>query len=178
MTNSSIEVSKLKNGSKLLIYYVRMYLDSLVWLNNTSQVTNGWNFLYNSVLESHLIFSRLLIEFLTSEVKQVDDVFAVMYFADTGFSPFPKESTILEVYRKRVSKLSAHITVINYPDFKIKSNQFFEIKTIAAVLVPLLQEFFDMVAPEKIDDGIHEFAQQLLSQNSPLGSGRPISPST
>lgn len=179
MTDSSIKMSKLKNGSKLLIYYLRMYLDSYDWLTEQSQIPPGWDFQYNAVLEAHLIFTRLLIEFVTRKVKgKDDDVFAAMYFADAGSSPFPKNSALLKGHMKRISKISAHITVVDYPNFEIKSCQSFEIYVIAAELKPLLKEFFDKVAPGKVDGGIQEAAQHLLSQSSLLGSVRSISPST
>ena len=78
------EVDKLKQVSRYLIYYIRMYFETLDWLNNNSRI-EGWDLTRNAILDAHLQYSRNLIEFLTEKGNHDDDISAYSYFENAEY---------------------------------------------------------------------------------------------
>lgn len=155
-----------------------MYIDSLNWLNNHLKDYSEWDVERNAILEAHLLYSRVLIEFVTSDDSRAKDRFAKSFFIVELNQSFPVKSTSLNKYKNKISKQLVHITLDMYPDFKIKSKQKFEINRIANELVPLLITFFDEVQQDKIDKKAKDNALIFLHEYSPLDSSIEVGPST
>ena len=168
----------LINTSKLLIYYIRMYIESLYWLNNHLKDFSEWDFDCNGILDAHLLYSRVLIEFVTGNYPRAKDRFAKSFFIVDLNQRFPVKSTSLNKYKNEISKQLVHITLDMYPGFKIKSKQKFEINRIANELVPLLITFFKEVPQDRIDKKAKDNALKLLLEYSPLDSSLELGPST
>lgn len=157
-----------------------MYLETLDWLNDHRTTSQGWNFPGNSILDAHLVYSRLLIEFIISPVKKdrPKDRFAISFFVDTDDPPFPVKSNILSNYKSKIDKQLAHVTVDMYPEFMIKSEQGYEVNQIADELVPHLIYFFNSVPVEKMYDDIKEHALNLLQNYQSFDQSKELHPST
>lgn len=174
------ETEKLVNASKLLIYYIRMYRETLDWLNHHRTSSQGWDFQGNSILDAHLLYSRLLIEFIigTPKKKRSSDRFVISFFGDMENPPFPVNSDTLKKYKGKIDKQLAHITVDMYPEFMMKSEQVYEVNEIANELVPLLINFFELVPAEKIHDSLKEQAMTLLQDRPSFDLSKGWHPST
>ncbi len=165
------EVDKLKQVSRYLIYYIRMYFETLDWLNNNSRI-EGWDLTRNAILDAHLQYSRNLIEFLTEKGNHDDDISAYSYFENAEL--FPVQCPLLNKYRKKLSKQIAHVV----HGFPIKSEQKFEIYKIAEDLRQLLVCFFMNVQDVKIFPGIKQESLERLQLYQINIANDDISPST
>lgn len=174
----SEEDQNLINASRILIYYIRMYFDSLDWLKENTQEKEGWDFFRNAILEGHLLYTRILIEFITKRPKYPSDRFAVSYFYDSVEPPFPIYSKKLVEYKNLLDKQLAHITSGSTRDFKIKSHQTYEVFSIANELLPHLQYFFELVPEDRIYTKIKLTPIQIFRHPLVLYSPLDISSST
>jgi hypothetical protein len=156
------EDENLVNASRILIYYVRMYIESLDWIKENYLVESGWDFLRNAILEVNLLYSRILIEFVIKKPKYSSDKFASSYFYDSSAPPYPVNSPILEEYKNILDKQLAHITTGGPFGFKIKSQQGYQIYVIADELIPHLKNFFELVSEDRIDSKAKEDAFRIL----------------
>ncbi len=74
---------ELQIGSQYFRYHVRMYVETLLWLQDRPASTE-WDTVRNAILEDHLVHTRVLINFLSKLEKRErkNDVLAVDYFHD------------------------------------------------------------------------------------------------
>lgn len=85
---------KLRIGSQYLRYHVKMYAETLLWLQDHIDQPTGWDTAWNAILENHQVHARVLINFLCkSERKYPTDVLAIDYFHDhpNVFKPLQDE---------------------------------------------------------------------------------------
>ena len=157
-----------------------MYRETLDWLSHHRTSSQGWDFQGNSILDAHLLYSRLLIEFIigTPKKKRPSDRFARSFFGDKENPPFPVESGFLSNYKSKIDKQLAHVTVDMYPEFMIKSEQGYEVNQIADELVPHLKYFFNSVPVGKMYDDIKKRALNLLQNYQSFDQSKELHPST
>ena len=156
------EDENLINVSKILVYYIWMYMDSLKWLNENKENPSINNFFFNSILEGHLLYTRVLIEFLTKESKYSDDRFAESFFYDMATNPYPISLKYFDDYKTTLDKQIAHLTLGEASEFKLKSFQKYKIFQVAELLIPELRNFISLLPDQRLDGEAKENSMKLL----------------
>ena len=157
---------KLQFASRYLVYHVRMYAETLLWLQSNKDKPDSWVTIRNSVIESHLVHSRILINFICNASSQYPtDVLALDYFYDTPTLFTPLESEFLKNQAKDIGGHLVHLTTKPMP--KLKSEQEWFVGETAQKLVPALKEFFVKVAEAKFEKGVKSECLVHLARLNP-----------
>jgi hypothetical protein len=143
---------ELREVSRHLVYHVRMYVETLLWLQGRLRPA-GWDTEWNAMLEDHLVHARLLSEFLVARKrKRDDDVIALDFFHDQRADWKLPLDNFLRSERDDIGGHLMHITVKGDP--LLKSERGWGVGLIANALVPLIREFFDHVPQSRLAEGI------------------------
>lgn len=138
--------AQLALSSAHLIYHVRMYVETFLWLQEHPR-PETWDTVRNAVLETHLIHTRVLIHFTQRETsKEETDVLAVDYFHDCpgDFSPLTNDFLL-----KQAQKVGGQLVHLTTKSSLLKSEQEWQIGEIAKALVPALQGFLSVISIER-----------------------------
>ena len=157
---------QLKMGSQYFRYHVRMYVETLLWLQDRP-TSIEWDTVRNAVLEDHLVHARVLINFLSKFEKRErkDDVLAIDYFHDCRDVFQPLRDDFLKSQADNIGGYLVHVTTKPMP--KLKSKQEWLIRETAINLVPGIKTFLFGVPENRLADG---------AKNECLGYLRKISP--
>ena len=158
---------KLQFASRYLVYHVRMYVETLLWLQSNKEKPDGWDGIRNAIIEAHLVHSRILINFICNENSQYPtDVLGLDYFHDTSNIFIPLQSEFLKEQANNIGGQLVHLTTKPMP--KLKSEQEWPIKPIANELVPALKVFFGKVSEIRFEkDAKFECLEHLAKLNPP-----------
>lgn len=144
------EKSELQLASDYLEYHVRMYADAYhLFLSFRSTPKNSYDpATANSLLESHLIHTWLIFDFLSRESTSFEtDVLAIDFFSDAPEKYEPLKDSYLEEWRRKLGSRIAHLSIEAEP--LLKSQQTWPIKKIAKRLIPALRKFLRK-APDEL----------------------------
>lgn len=97
MVTSKTE-KELKVASSYFVYHLRMYVETLIWLHENDN-PNNWDNVRNSIIESHLIHLRVLIQFFKKKPNNHKDT-------DINYEDFLDESDSSFISSIRVTKQS------------------------------------------------------------------------
>ena len=163
---------QLRFASKYFIYHVRMYVETLLWLQSHAR-PEGWDTVRNAVLETHLIHERVLINFISNSIAKDTDVLAIDYFHDSPYDFHPLQDDFLHSQAKSIGGQLVHLTTKGIP--KLKSEQEWYIRNTVAKLVPALKEFLGNVTESRLTNAIRTECLVHLAKLSPPES--PVSES-
>jgi hypothetical protein len=154
---------ELQMGSQYLRYHVRMYVESLLWLNQHASATT-WDTVRNAVLEDFLVHTRVLAKFLMGDGASArdDDVIALDYFHDKSGAYQPLASALVKAQAAEIGGHLVHITKKPMP--KLKSQQEWQIDDPVKELVPALNAFFNSVPDARVVPGLKKECLDLLSR--------------
>jgi hypothetical protein len=169
----------LRIGSQYLIYHIRMYVETLLWLQANETRPEGWNTIRNAILEDNLVHARILIHFVCNPNKQTNtldtDMLAVDYFHGRS-SVFPLNSGFLIMQAKNIGGHLVHLTTRAIPD--LKSQQEWDISGIACRLVPALNQFLEAVPEERVVTGVRKDSLAFLARLSSSEETNPLRATT
>jgi len=154
-------IGKLFIGSKYFRYHLKMYIETIIWLNKNSQ-PSSWNTEWNAILEDHLVHARVLINFLTKTSGRNTDVLAIHYFGDQRENFKPLNSEFLNSQVEDIGNHLVHITTSSMPD--LKSQQTWLTKEIAISLIPAIGSFLVIVPQTGLADGVKNDCLNYLAQ--------------
>jgi hypothetical protein len=165
MSNSNTHTDKqLLIASKYFIYHIKMYVETLLWLQSHEQ-PNEWDTVRNAILESHLIHERVLINFIcNSTTKQYTDVLAIHYFRDSPNDFYPLKDELLNSEAKSIGGQLVHLTI---KSTSLKSEQEWQIREVANKLVPTISGFLDNVVETRFTKDVKVECLQHLAKISP-----------
>ena len=157
---------ELQIGSQYLRYHIRMYVETLLWLQN-HLASAGWDTVRNAILEDHLVHARVLINFLSKgdAHDRKDDVIAVDYFHDLPGIYQRVQDVLLESQADDIGGHLVHITKKPMP--KLKSEQEWLIRETAGKLAPALETFLKLVPAKRLVDGAKEECLVQLKKVKP-----------
>ncbi len=157
---------ELQIGSQYFRYHVRMYVETLLWLQDRPASTE-WDTVRNAILEDHLVHTRVLINFLSKFEKRErkNDVLAVDYFHDRRDMFQPLSDDFLKNQADNIGGYLVHITTKSMPNLKSKQEWF--IRETALKLVPAIKTFLFAALENRLVDG---------AKNDCLGYLRKLSP--
>jgi hypothetical protein len=156
---------QLHIGSKYFRYHVRMYVETLLWLQDQISPV-GWDTVRNAILEDHLIHARILINFLSKfdAHERKDDVLAIDYFHDIHGAFQLLQDDFLKSQADNIGGYLVHITTKPMP--KLKSEQEWFIRETASKLVPALKAFLSAVPETRLVDGAKNECLSYLAKLS------------
>jgi len=164
--------NELQSASKYLIYHVRMYVETKIWLD-ANQLTSArnWETVWNAVLEDHLVHARVLIHFLSKDKKgHPTDVLALDYFYDNPSLFSLLTDAFLKSQADDIGGQMVHLTTKAMP--LLKSNQNWPIDNIMGKLIPVLQNFFLLVPSSRLGAGIKteclSYLRRLTIHSTPI----------
>ena len=164
-SKSDPTIEQLLIASKFLVYHIKMYVETLLWLQQHEK-PSSWDTIRNAVLESHLVHERVLINFVCYLTpKQEMDVLAVHYFSESPNDFHPPQDDVLNNQAKNIGGQLVHLTV---KSTQLKSEQEWSIRETANKLVPVLEEFFSNVAESKVPNSVRV---ECLKHLAKLSSG-------
>ena len=167
--------AQLAITAKHLIYHIRMYVETFLWLQNNPR-PDGWDTVRNGVLESHLIHARILINFLQYEKpKYKTDVIAVNYLDDLQNDLLPLKQEFLKDQGEKIGGQLVHLTT---KSDLLKSEQEWQIGKIAISLIPAIQEFLNAAPNHKLSTKINNECKELIKRISSKSSASTIMLST
>jgi hypothetical protein len=157
---------QLQIGSQYFRYHVRMYVETLRWLQDQPKATE-WDTVRNAVLEDHLVHARVLINFLSKFRKdeRKDDVLAIDYFHDCRDVFQPLRDNFLKSQAANIGGYLVHITTKPMPILKSKQEWF--IRETAMNLVPALQSYLLAVPEIRLADHAKNECLAYLRKLSP-----------
>jgi len=168
MSNRNVvhDNEKLKFASRYLVYHVRMYVETLLWLQSNKDKPDGWATVRNAMIEAHLVHSRILINFICNANSQYQtDVLAFDYFHDTSSIFTPLQSEFLKNQANDIGGQLVHLTTKPMP--KLKSEQEWLIRETADELVPALKEFFTKVSETRFEKDVKSECLAHLAKLNP-----------
>jgi hypothetical protein len=158
-------IDELKKGSDYLEFHVRMYLETYNELISEEEV-KGWNTKHNCFLESHLLHTRILIEFFIStpeSKKWPTDLIAADYISDWNEKYLDKidiDKNFFKEIKDVIGGYQLHLTSKFVP-YLISQNEW-KISKIYEILHPIILKFLDCIPQEKVDPISHNEAKQIL----------------
>ena len=157
---------QLHIGSKYLKYHIRMYVETLLWLQDHLSFAE-WDTVRNAMLEDHLIHTRILINFISKSDahERKDDVLAIDFFHELYDVFHPLQDDFLESQADSIGGHLVHITTKPMP--KLKSEQEWLIRETASKLVTALKTFLDVVPETRMVDGARIECLKHLARLSP-----------
>jgi hypothetical protein len=124
-----------------------MYVETLMWLLDYQESPKNLDMVRNAILEDHLVHTRVLINFISSDNNQrPTDVIASDYFHDTPNVFRESHDSFLDNQVKSIGGHLVHITTKPMP--QLKSEQEWCIRETSDRLIPYLNTFLTEV-PEK-----------------------------
>ena len=132
----------LRFAARYLIYHVRMYVETLLWLQSHERL-DVWDTVRNAILETHLVHERVLIHFICKSTAPDTDVLAIDYFHDSPNDFHLVQDDFLKSQADTIGGQLVHLTIKAMP--KLKSEQEWQIRDTAAKLVSALKEFLSVV---------------------------------
>jgi hypothetical protein len=142
---------QLQFASRYLIYHIKMYVETLLWLHDHSK-PDIWDTVRNSVIETHLVHERILINFICNGTARDTDVLAVDYFSDTPNTFYPRTDDFLREQAQNIGSQLVHLTTKPMP--KLKSQQEWFIRETSEKLIPALKTFLYKVSENKFPTNI------------------------
>jgi len=140
-------------------YHLHMYTDTAIWLESRQPRYPDWErpqrtLEYNAVLESCLLHTRVIAEFLYAERRQFEnDVIALDYFHDAPpsrcYNPKAYSFPGIDDFISGVGKCVAHITTAPMP--KLTSDVDWKLWPMASPLFGLFGKFRVLVPPSRVD---------------------------
>ena len=107
----------------------------------------------NAVVDSFLIRSRLLIDFLCRDQARNDDVIALDYFHDFSPKPYrPYMSKELDREREKINKRLVHLTVEPMP--RLRSKQRYHPRKIVRPIVRAMKKWLSDVPDARLQKGV------------------------
>lgn len=170
MIRESVTMTKQRNlyndndlctGSTYLRYHVKMYVETLLWLQDHPTSPEYFDVVRNAILEDHLVHTRVLINFLRNERSRSTDLIASDYteFQNT-LSPSQDGSLISQ--KDDIGGFLVHITTKPIP--KLKSEQEWFIKNTSCILIPYLEKFLDAVPDNLLAKNVKTDCQTQLNR--------------
>ena len=159
-------------ASRFLVYSIRLYYETLIWLLENQAENKGWDTIRNSIIETHLSKSRLLIEFINKCKKKgfQDDRFALSFFRNTGITRYPLRNWRWFGNIRNKDKNVAHLTIDPTGKIQWKGDVEFDIINLCRSLIPKLIEFYNLVNEEYLHEGTKEIALEYLFKANGLTS--------
>jgi len=140
---------ELQVGSQYLRYHIRMYVETLLWLQDHPSPI-GWDTVGNAILEDHLVHARVLIRFISKRTlhDRNDDVLAGDFFHDlpNGFEPF--QDAFLNNQAQDIGGQAVHITKKSMPN--LRSQKDWPIRDIATKLTIAIKLFLKAVPETRL----------------------------
>lgn len=155
---------QLRIGSKYFIYHVKMYVETLLWLQSQER-PDGWDTIRNAIIETHLVHERVLINFICNSTARDTDLLAIDYFHDVPSIFYPPQDDFLNGQASRIGGQLVHLTTKPMPN--LKSEQDWQIRETAKKLVPALQIFLYKVSEPRFPDNVKIACLQHLARLSP-----------
>lgn len=168
---------QLEFSSRHLIYHIRMYVETFLWLQSHSR-PKDWDTAWNAVLESHLIHARVLINFLQYEKpKYKTDVIALNYLHNLQDASLPLQHKFLKDQSEKIGGQLVHLTTKSP---LLKSEQEWQIGEITMNLIPAIQNFLNVVPNHRLPTKINEECKEIIKKISvnSLVSTIPLSTSS
>jgi len=152
---------ELRSGSYYLRYHIRMYIETLHWLQDLHHnAPEGWNTVWNAILENHLIHARVLIDFLSKTSGFESDILAIDFFYDQLQTFHRLDNPSLGKQKERIGGRLVHITT------KIEQGIISQTKwptdEIASILIDALKEFLYKVPEHRLADRVKTECLDLL----------------
>ena len=156
---------ELQIGSKYLRYHIRMYVETMLWLQSHPSPT-GWDTVGNAVLEDHLVHARILINFFSKgdAHDRETDVLAEDFFHDLPNVFEPLKDRLLSDRAQDIGSQVVHITKKPMP--KLRSQNDWPVRDIAVRLAPAIKPFLNAVPDHRLADGVKKDCLGYLAQFS------------
>ncbi|MBL8079320.1 MAG: hypothetical protein JNM55_15250 [Anaerolineales bacterium] len=157
---------KLQFASRYLVYHVRMYVETLLWLQSNKDKPDGWATIRNAMIEAHLVHSRILINFIcNADSHYPTDIIALDYFHDMPYIFIPLQSEFLKNQANDIGGQLVHLTTKPMP--KLKSEQEWFIRETTDKLIPALQGFFIKVSETRFEKEVKSACLAHLARLNP-----------
>jgi len=157
---------QLQIGSAYFSYHVRMYVETLLWLQNNQGNPGRWDTIRNSVIEAHLVHARILINFLCNLSSRYDsDVLATHYFHDSPTLYKPINDGVLKNNVGNIGNRLVHLTTKPMP--KLKSEEEWQVGEIAIRLTPIIKKFLGIVRETRFSKIVKDRCLENLAKVSP-----------
>lgn len=117
--------------------------------------------LRNAIVDSFLLRSRLLIDFLCRDQARSDDVIGIDYFHDWSPKPYkPYMSQELAREREKINKRLVHLTVEPMP--RLRSKQRYHPRKIVRPIVRAMKKWISAVPDARLQKGVRaEYEKHL-----------------
>jgi len=176
-THKPLSITDLRMGSMYLAYNIKVYIETLMFITENMYAFICYDTKLNSILETHLLHARNLINFLKYDRKdRSTDITAYDYFWNGQFIELPTQNAYLKEQADIISNHLLHITSKPVPNL---ISQFeWPIRLVSDPLIEGLENFFMVVDDSKLDPTVKPTCLKFLALGKSLDVPENISAST
>jgi hypothetical protein len=141
---------KLRKATDYLEYDLHTFVAGLDIYLHTKGTEVG-----NAALDSFLLRSRLLMDFLMRDSGQNDDIIALDFFHDYDPKPYkPRLTKAVKLEREKINKRLMHLTTVPMP--RLRSNQRYSLRNIVPPIVKAFHAWLAVVPDKRLQHPAEE----------------------